>query len=553
MSSKTLDLQLLDTSENVYIVDRMVLFAEAGQLPVLNLIVKTQKDTNYEPEFDKAYSLKFDKASSHSSPFGVVSWYVQSIANMTKMVSENLYFLRLGVFPGQHLSMRGYASDDQTVSQVLKQVCDGLLAKRIVEHSFTQAETWAHTKVGTVLSFNETMAQFLSRMAQASDLWLFAKEGKDARLTLHWQNKLNALESPSDFDAMHWADNCVAKEQFTAPVAVRTMWPRANKMKKVTPKSSLEHYTQERLNLLPLAKEPTDETTITTTPWKTSYHLSDSISSAFAWPGVATNATEVIIATVHVYDTNKDSTFRSLLGNLVPGLPSQEVGAGYGVLAISTTTDQSYVSASKALARLGLADSVANLGRILGMPGHPSATPGLPPTPRMVLATVCPWDSQKSTTWAAGSENGSSQYTTDIKVCFDWSVTPVRVPYGYPMSGDNGLMFYPPAEGDRVLVLLEDLWPIMACAAYQASSTSLTTVLGNSSDLNTLSAQRGIVVNGGMIFRTGDNGDLVIHADGNLVLRAEKNIYIDGDNVKERGRAANSKYLAENRKAKNSS
>jgi hypothetical protein len=107
------------------------------------------------------------------------------------------------------------------------------------------------------------------------------------------------------------------------------------------------------------------------------------------------------------------------------------------------------------------------------------------------------------------------------------------------MSGSEGIAFYPPAAGDRVLVLLEGMWPILACAAYQASDTLLPGVLRSGADIDTLSAQRGLVVKGGLIFRTADNGDLVIHAAGNLVLRAEKDIFLDGLHLREHARKKN--------------
>jgi hypothetical protein len=64
----------------------------------------------------------------------------------------------------------------------------------------------------------------------------------------------------------------------------------------------------------------------------------------------------------------------------------------------------------------------------------------------------------------------------------------------------------------------------------------LPSVLRCGADLDSLSAQRGMVVRGGLIFRTADNGDLVIHAAGNLVLRAEKDVFLDGQHLRERGR-----------------
>jgi hypothetical protein len=143
------------------------------------------------------------------------------------------------------------------------------------------------------------------------------------------------------------------------------------------------------------------------------------------------------------------------------------------------------------------------------------------------------WDAEVLSTWAAGTD----RQTTEIKVCFDWSDVPVRIPYAYPMSGGEGVVFYPPCAGDRVLVLFDRLWPIVACNAYQCGDTLLPGILRRGADSDTLSGQRGIAVKGSMVFRTAANGDLVIHAAGNLVLRAEKDIFLDGLHLREHGRA----------------
>jgi hypothetical protein len=518
-------------------VSSMVLYAEAGHLPVLNLLVIPDEEHQPTPQIDAGpYTLLLEKNGQLSKPFGVSNWFIQSLSSFAQAKHQTSYFLRLGVLPGQHLSMQGVAVDGLAVSAVLQQVCDRLLGQRTVQNRFVADDP----VVGTVLSFNETMAQFLRRMARATDSWLLAEDGGADTLTLHWQPTLQGQAAPASFNAEDWAETCVAQAQSAAPCAVRTLWPRSSLTQDAQQQPSAKLYTQELLNLLPLPAQAPEKTTANTSPWQTSYHLSNNLAHATAWPGLRLTTDQVIIGAVHVYDKNSASDVLRLLGQLVPGLRDKlplASDAAYGMLAIATPSGQSYASAAGALARLGLGDSAARLGDALGMPGHPSATPGLPATPHMVLATVCPWDEETSKTWAAGSENGSDKHNTDIKVCFDWSDKPVRVPYGYPMSGSQGVAFYPPAAGDRVLVLLEGLWPILACAAYQASDALLPGVLRSGADIDTLSAQRGMVVRGGLIFRTADNGDLVIHAAGNLVLRAEKDIFLDGLHLREHGRA----------------
>lgn len=515
-------------------VKRMVLYAEVGHLPLLSLIVEPDVAEQPPPQVNAGpYMLLLDKSGLLSTPFGVSNWFLESVSSTAHAQHRTHYVLRLGALPGQHLSMQGYAVDGLPVSAVLQQVSDRLLGQRTVQSRFMASDP----VVGTVLSFNESMDQFLTRMAWATDSWLWAEDAGDAALTLHWQPTLQGADAKADFDMDDWNAACVAREQYAAPPAVRTIWPRSSKGHSATQQTSKALYTQEMLNLLPLSA-PSHDTTHANTHWQNSYYLSNNLAHTGAWPGLRTAQDQVIVGTLHVYDQTSSADVHRLLGQMVPGLRETPLtAAAYGVLAIATPSGKSYVSAASALARLKLAEIAATVGTAMGIPTHASAAQIHPPTPHMVMATVYPWDETLSATWAAGGLNGSNRHNTDIKVCFDWSDVPVRVPYGYSMSGSEGIVFCPPAAGDRVLVLLESLWPLLACAAYQPSDVLLPGVLRSGADMDTLSAQRGMVVKGGLIFRTADNGDLVIHAAGNLVLRAEKDIFFDGQHLREHGRA----------------
>lgn len=518
-------------------VSRMMLYAEVGHLPMLSMLVEPDDADQSPPQVNTGpYTLVLAKNGLLSTPFGVSNWFTQSVSSVVQAQHQISYVLRLGALPGQHLSMQGYAVDGLPVSAVLQQVSDRLLGQRTVQNRFVANDP----VVGTVLSFNETMAQFLARMAWATDSWLWAEDAGTDALTLHWQPTLQGVDAKADFDADDWNAACVAREQYAAPPAVRTIWPRSSQGHIAAQKPSKALYTQEVLNLLPLSA-PSHETTSTSNSiWQCSYFLSNNLAHAGAWPGLRTAQDQVIVGTIHVYDQTSSGDVHRRLGQMVPGMrETPHTSAAYSVLAIATQSGQSFVSAVSALARLKLADNAALVGTALGMPSHASDAQRQQSAPHMVLATVCPWDDNLSATWAAGSLNGSNKHNTDVKVCFDWSDVPVRVPYGYPMSGSEGVAFCPPAAGDRVLVLLEGLWPLLACAAYQPSDALLPGVLRSGADIDTLSAQRGMVVKGGLIFRTADNGDLVIHAAGNLVLRAEKDIFIDGLHLRKHGRAKN--------------
>jgi hypothetical protein len=523
-----------------YPVSTMVLTAEMGHLPLLLLITQPGQDPvmSLAPLVDAGpYTLVLEKNGKTSTPFGVSQWFVQSVSSLTLYAHESSFCLRLGAMPGQQLPMQGYAADDQPLSAVLQAVSNRFLGQRTLQSRFIDADP----TVGTVLSFNETMAQFLARMAFAANAWLWAEDkGKDT-LALQWQSSLQGLPASADFDAEGWPGTCVATERVASAPLVRTFWSRSNISQSIEPAASPKLFTREVINLLPAPAMSHDQTTANTSPWETNYHLSDNLSHASAWPGLQTSESQVVFGVIHVYDQSASGDVRQQLGQLVPGIrPNASLSmladdAAYGVLALSTQSGQGYAGAVGALARQQLAAKANRLGAALGIPiqANPDSQDL---TPHVVLATVSPWNAELSATWAGGGLEGSSRHTTHIKVQFDWSAVPVRVPYASPMSGSEGVLFLPPAAGDRVLVLLERLWPVAACGATQADDVLLPNILRREADMDSLSAQRGLVVKGGLIFRTADNGDLVIHADGNLVLRAEKDIFLDGQHLRERGR-----------------
>jgi hypothetical protein len=523
-----------------YEVSTMVLSAEMGRLPqlLLHTAASNESAVAEAPLVDAGpYSLELEKNGKLSTPFGVSHWFIQSVSNLTQYAHQSAFCLRLGALPGQALALQGYASDVQPLSAVLQEVSNKFLGQRTLQSRFIEDDP----TVGAVVSFNETMAQFLARMAMAANTWLWVEDLGADTLTLQWQSSLQGRPAPANFDAAAWPTTCVATERTAAVKAVRTFWPRSSITQPVKPRTSSELFTREVINLLPTPAQAHEHTTPNASPWETDYHLSDSLSHASAWPGLQAGESRVIFGVIHVYDQSATGDVRRQLGQLVPGIRQDTTlsmlasDAAYGVLALSTQFGQGYAGAVGALSRQQLANKADQLGAALGIPVQATPETQEPP-PNFVLATVCPWDAEQSATWAGGGLEGSHSHTTHIKVQFDWSEVPVRVPCVAPMSGHEGVLFFPPAAGDRVLVLLDRLWPVAATGAMQADDILLPSVLRCGADLDSLSAQRGMVVRGGLIFRTADNGDLVIHAAGNLVLRAEKDVFLDGQHLRERGR-----------------
>ena len=523
------------------LVVSMVLYGEMNQLPLLSIITAPDQGQalSMEPLVDAGpYSLILEGNGEVSTPFGLTNWFIQSVSSFAQNPQESGFCLRLAGLPGQHLPMKGYAGDAMPMSSVLQSVSDRFMGLRTIKNIFSANDP----VVGSVVSCNETFGQFLMRMAQAANTWLWVEDGGEDVLSVQWQATLQGTTAATSVDPIDWMAACVAREHNAAVSAVRTFWPRSTVGRSVVPRSSSSLFTREVTNYLPIAADSHEQTDLSSSPWSTDYYLSDNLAHTAAWPGVRISETQVLVGAIHVYDQSGQGAIRRLLGELVPGirpdarLSMLSADAAYGVFAVSANSGQRHAGVINALARLQLADKARFIGAALGIPLQgPCETPEAAFT--TMLATVCPWDAGKSTTWAAGGVDGSEKQTTHIKVCFDWSEEPVRVPYAYPMSGADGVVFCPPSAGDRVVVQLERMWPVVAFAAYQSDDRLLPGVLRHDADADTLSAQRGMVVRGGLIFRTADNGDLVIHAAGNLVLRAEKDIFLDGQHLREHGRA----------------
>jgi hypothetical protein len=534
----TLKLKGCDTE---FLVASMVLYGEMNQLPLLSVITAPDQGQALfmEPLVDAGpYSLILDANGEVSTPFGLTNWFIQSVSSFAQNPQESGFCLQLAGLPCQHLPMRGYAGDAMPMSSVLQSVSDRFLGLRTVKNTFSANDP----VVGSVVSFNETFGQFLMRMAQAANAWLWFEDGGKDVLSLQWQATLQGTASATGVDPIDWIVACVAREHSAAVSTVRTFWPRSTVSRAVVPRSSSSLFTREVTNYLPTAADSHEQTDLSSSPWSADYYLSDNLAHTGAWPGVRISETQVLVGAIHVYDQSGQGEIRRLLGRLVPGirpdacLSMLSADAAYGVFAVSANSGQSHAGVISVLARLQLAEKASFIGAALGIPlqGLCEKQEAVSTT---MIATVCPWDTGKSTTWAAGGIEGSEKQTTHIKVCFDWSEEPVRVPYAYPMSGRDGVVFCPPSAGDRVVVQLERMWPVVAFAAYQSDDVLVPGVLRHDADADTLSAQRGMVVRGGLVFRTADNGDLVIHAAGNLVLRAEKDIFLDGQHLREHGRA----------------
>jgi hypothetical protein len=523
-------------------VATMVLAGEISRLPVLLVMVTPDQDDGRAPDVGAGpYTLRIEKNGVEPTRFGVTSWFVQSVATLMRPQQRPLFFLRLGALPGQQLTMKGHAVDGKKLSAVLQEVCDRFLGKRTVKNKVVGADPL----LGTVVSFSETMEQFLRRMSLDADAWFLAHEVDGGTLSLHWQQQLQGTAVAAANNAPDWAAVRVAEERCAAPAAIRKFWPRSTVTNIPAPKPSGDIFTLEQLVPLPLAADSYEQTAPGTGVWQAGYYLSDNLVHAHAWPGLSVEKDDVIVAAIHVYDQNAAGDVRRLLGPLVPGMredrviPTLAKDASYGMVAISAKAGLGYAQSVGAIERLQIACRAGMIADALGMPAQ-AAGVIVCQSPQAMFATVCAWDASTSQTWAAGGAGGAggtAKHSTEIKVCFDWSDVPVRLPYAYPMSGGEGVMFYPPCAGDRVLVLFDRLWPIVACNAHQCGDAFLPGVLRRGSDGQTLSGQRGIVVKGGMIFRTAANGDLVVHAAGNLVLRAEHDIYLDGKHLRQLSRA----------------
>lgn len=570
----TTSLHLQNGSENIR-VTRLLLHSEMNRLPVL--LVKVIVPTGgTPPTLGKPYTLgKQNDNDPLEYPFGIDKWYLQSFFQLptsTGPATQYGYLMQLTAVPGQMLQMKAYATDSgENLNRIVTDLC-GKFSSVPLQSSGSSAE---NLTLDTVISVGETLEQFLRRMALGSNQWFFAYKHilSDDLLQLSWQDTLQG----STDAGLEIGDSIKVVGTLTAPQQVRKYWPRA--LYKPDPAAQLpanKDFCVELINALPLKLGETGKATDAQDggTFGLTFILGDQPELARAWPGLVlddpgSNNT-IALSVLHLFDEDSSggSSMAHLLRRGVPGLTDQDVDAlalnstsHYSVLVVGGARGASHAGSRAFLDRFGTRQVAGEAARSMGLMFDSFPCDDTGAAPESMIATVAAWDEAKSATWAAGSPEGQlTGHITEIKVKFPWSEIAVRVPYAYAMDGADGLVFFPPSAGDRVLVLLDRLWPIAALNAAQYSSIRFPPEFQYGATGNSLSAPRGALVRGGLLFKTlniegpykdnadtadqaiASSGDVVIHAAGDLILRAEGNIILDGTRLWDYGRPGETPY-----------
>jgi len=531
-------------------VQSLVVAAQVTHLPEAYAIVTPANGVANLDGLSTSIPLRLVIKGIGSPSIGIADWFVQSICCPARPQAFPSYCMRLGVVPGQSLALKGHAADGQLMSEVLNDMGARYPGQPVIVQQMLDDDPQLRDPLlGAVLSYGESFEQFLRRMAWASDKWFYADTetktntntgSKYDALRLNWTTQLR-LPGVAPKEEL-WREARVASERFVGPTASRSFWPRSLVSKAPVAAAEVGLHTTDRITLWPTVADAYEQTFEGDSMQQAAYYLSDSIVHADAWPGMPVTDNETIVATIHVYHQAGTGEVRRLLSALVPGMSNGEYtatladDASFGVAAVAFSGASRYSVAAGNVECLRWLDHAREIAQALGMPKIDDSTGTMSP-PTSMLATVVQWEGSDSS-WAAGHIKGQKRHSTEVRVCFDWSNVPVRIPFAYPMSGSEGTFFCPPSAGDRVLVHLDRLWPLVAENAFQCGDIALQGVLWHEGDMDSLSAPRGWVVKGGMVFRTAASGDLVIHAAGNLVLRAEKDIYLDGAHLHDHGRAS---------------
>ncbi len=558
----------LTSSGQSFRVQRMLLHNELNRLPVLLAKIAVEAG-EYPPALGKAYTLGMTlSGNAEENPFGIDQWLVQSFFRLPAPAGTATnfgYLVQLTAVPGQMLPMKAYATDSGgNFNAIINDFCSRI-GKVQIGSSGSSAE---EIKLDTVVSLGETLEQFLRRMALGSNQWFCAGKNKAvaAALDLIWQGPQQySKEAPVDIGDSIWVAGMLA-----APQQVWEYWPRAlNKAgAAAAPPPKKEDFCIEQISALPLNTDESAKASAAVDggACKLGFILGDKPELAPAWPGRSianANAGETTVAwsVLHLFnEDNADGGIGRILRQGIPGLTDGEADSAldpqgqYGVLVIAGAGGASYLDSRALLDRFGARPVARAAATALGLmpdgafllPDDDSGQAGSN-APQTMLATVVPWDSAQSITWAAGGRADQQPgHTTEIKVRFDWCETPIRVPYAYAMDGSDGLVFFPPSAGDRVLVLLDRLWPIVALNAWEYNNVGFPPEFQRAATGDSLSAPRGAMVRGGLLFKTlnvegpnteaNSSGDVVIHAAGDLILRAEGNLILDGKHLWDYGR-----------------
>lgn len=537
-------------------VASMILFAEMNRLPELRVKLALRRDGNQLPKVGIKCTLTYasstsGKAQEQRAIGSIRTWYVSSVNQLQGSDDTMHVFLQLTAVQGQNRTLRAYVNGEGPMAQdIVQQLCDRFSGSRLI----STGGQLATIPLDTAVSIGETLEQFLNRIAGGINRWFclknHANNAQDA-LSLTWLEKLEEGTPLTVQNSIVINTESHSEGELVEYFGFIRNRPDVEISEEI---SEQGNFCCEHLNPLPLESDShrriSDETETKTI---NSFIVSDSLELLDAWPGCALEGSRIrgniAHSVIHVFDTNGVDRVRDDLLRCLPGIQPDDEAAllpfsRFGQFAAIVTSGKSgcrWLESRRNVRGHGMADTFDRISQRMGvLPGtsRPRDTPaGLLAVP----ATVASWHAAAKHA-AATCDDGTVGHTSEIRVSFDWDTkTTIRLPYLHTMNGQEGVTFFPPTAGDRVLVLLQDLWPIAAIGAWQYRNIVLPECLDTANNATQLGAPRGMVVKGGVLLRSlidahGVPGDVVIHSAGNLVLRAEGNVVIDSLNTWQRER-----------------
>lgn len=517
---------------------RLVVHHEVARLP--EALVMIHADAIKVGEGPYCLTLKNEVTGASIEGLDASAWYVNEATRIPTSIAgdKDRWLLRLGVKISQRLPMRAFVAEAQSAQDILREMCETRGQLQVA----WAGPTFEH-RLGTIVSFQETLEVFLRRFSASIGCWFVYAGKAGMRFTQQGLGNL-ANDSPC-------LVRSAAVTTLAAPPEVRTFWSMN--------REPVQHDSEAAE--LPHAYEVVQATEIELpeamshwtrpTEWALHHGLSDSAAHFALRAGQTVGAQgRSALAVLHVWSAAETGIsdpicLRTAMEGMVPGLLAPDLAhyvaadANYVTLTLSVeqATTLRRPDSTLLLANNNLHAVAQSLSSRLGLGVGDWQPPTLKIAIGMVPATVTALDGKtkqvlKENDYAAiPSIQSPALRSARLRVRFDWHPQAIEVPYASPWSGAGGSVFFPPRSGDRVLIQFVngDLSSPVVVAALSPEKAPMRDTFQSPGEPFHAYQPQGISARDGLVFETTESGDLVLYAhQGNLVLRARDKVVMQG-------------------------
>ncbi len=484
--------------------------------------------------------LKNELTGVSVAGLGASAWYVNEATRIPSSIvgDKDRCLLRLGVMASQSLPLRALVTEAQSAQDILREMCETRGRLQV---------TWAgpvfEQRLGTVVSFQETLEVFLRRFSASINCWFVYAGKSGVRFT---QKGLGDLA-----DGPPCLVRSAAIVTLAAPPEVRVFWSMNREPVHHDSEAAAAPHSYEVVQATEIeAPEPMSHWT-RSAEWALHFGVSDSAAHFALRAGQTVGAQgRSALAVLHAWSGAETGShapicMRTALEGMVPGLLAQDLAhyvaadANYATLTLSVEQAPALrcLDGMLLLAKKNLRTFARSLGNRLDLGDGDWLLP--PPKVAMGVLPATVTDpggktkqvSKENDYAALPASRAPELRSARLRVRFDWHPQAVDVPYASPWSGAGGTAFFPPRAGDRVLIQFVngDLSAPVVVAALSPEKASVQDAFQSPGEPFHAHQPQGISARDGLVFETTESGDLVLYAhQGNLVLRARDKVVLQG-------------------------